>query len=131
MEIKATAMRVLHITHQYPPAIGGSEKYIADLSEELVQRGHQVDVFTSRSLDYQSWRNELGPFEVRHGVGVSRFRSLQRRALQWRMLHFGISRYWRTRARRHDEIQLAVNMEKIHIFETEPPCERIVTEAQL
>ena len=33
------AMRLLHVTQRYPPAIGGAEKYIADLSEELVRRG--------------------------------------------------------------------------------------------
>jgi glycosyltransferase involved in cell wall biosynthesis len=95
-------MRVLHVTHQYPPAIGGSEKYIADLSEELVRRGHQVDVFTSRSLDYHTWHNELAPFELRNGVSVYRFRSIERRKVHWQMLHFGARRYWQTRARRHE-----------------------------
>ena len=33
----------------------------------------------------------------------------------------------RTKALRHQEIQLKVNMEKIHIFETEPPNNRINT----
>jgi glycosyltransferase involved in cell wall biosynthesis len=97
-------MHVLHVTHQYPPAIGGSEKYIADLSEELVRRGHQVDVYTSRSLDYQSWKNELGPGEVRNGVNVFRFRSLRRGSLQWWMLHAGLRRYWSTRARRYEPL---------------------------
>jgi glycosyltransferase involved in cell wall biosynthesis len=97
-------MRVLHVTHQYPPAIGGSEKYIADLSEELVRRGHQVDVFTSRSLDYHTWRNELDPFEVRNGVNIHRFRSIQRRRFHWWMLHFGARHYWRTRARRYETL---------------------------
>ena len=34
----------------------------------------------------------------------------------------------RTGARRHQEIELAVNMDKIHIFETEPPNLRVKTE---
>jgi len=34
----------------------------------------------------------------------------------------------RTRAKRNQEIELAVNMEKIHIFDTEPPNVRIKTE---
>ena len=34
----------------------------------------------------------------------------------------------RTTAKRHQEIELAVNMDKIHIFETEPPSLRIKTE---
>jgi len=97
-------MRLLHVTHQYPPAIGGSEKYIADLSEELVRRGHQVDVFTSRSLDYHTWCNELGPYELRNGVNVYRFRSLKRGRLQWSMLHAGLQNYWRARARRYEPL---------------------------
>ncbi len=95
-------MRVLHVTHQYPPALGGSERYIADISEELVRRGHQVDVFTSRSLDFHTWCNELAPFEVRNGVNVHRFRSVQRRQAYWQVLHFGARRYWQSRARLYE-----------------------------
>jgi multiple sugar transport system ATP-binding protein len=36
----------------------------------------------------------------------------------------------RTRVKRKDEIELAVNMDKIHIFDTEPPNMRIQTEEQ-
>ena len=97
-------MRVLHVTHQYPPAIGGSERYIADISEELARRGHQVDVLTSRSLDYHSWRNELGPFEVRNGVNVRRFRSIRRHKYVWQLLKRGIEGYVRTRARRYEAL---------------------------
>ncbi|WP_420645711.1 glycosyltransferase family 4 protein [Candidatus Leptofilum sp.] len=92
-------MRYLHVTHQYPPAIGGSEKYIADLSEALVERGHTVDVYTSRSLDFHTWANELPPFEQRNGVSVHRFWSMYRRGSVWRMLHFGLRHYWQNRAR--------------------------------
>ncbi len=95
-------MRLLHVTHQYPPAIGGSEQYIADLSEELAARGHQVDVFTSRSLDFHTWRNELPGYERRNGVNVYRFRSLQRRGYVWAMLHFGLRHYWPAQARRYE-----------------------------
>ena len=95
-------MRFLHVTHQYPPAIGGSEKYIADLSEEMVRRGHEVDVFTSRALDFHTWENELSPFEQLNGVNVYRFRAMQRRPWVWRVLHFGLRNYWRTRARRYE-----------------------------
>lgn len=92
-------MRVLHVTHQYPPAIGGSEKYIADLSEELVARGHQVDVFTSRSLDYHTWKDELGPYECVNGVNVYRFRSMRRTWFVWRVLHWSLGKYWKNRSR--------------------------------
>ncbi|MGD2178038.1 MAG: glycosyltransferase family 4 protein, partial [Anaerolineae bacterium] len=92
-------MRVLHVTHQYAPAIGGSEKYIADLSEGMVGRGHQVDVFTSRSLDYRTWKNELPPRETKNGVDIYRFRSMQRTDFVWRVLNWSLRRYWATRAR--------------------------------
>lgn len=87
-------MRVLHVSHQYHPAIGGAERYIIDISEELVQRGHQVDVFTSRSLDYRSWRNELPPHELVNGVDVYRFRAIPRRGHTWQVLQRGLRHYW-------------------------------------
>ena len=99
-------MRFLHVTQRYLPAIGGAERYIADLSEELVCRGHQVDVFTTRALDFYSWKTALPPFEHLNGVNVLRFRSMQRRAWVWAVLHFGLDRYWRTRSPRYEPLVL-------------------------
>lgn len=95
-------MRVLHVSHQYPPAIGGSERYIADLSEELVRRGHEVDVFTSRSRDYHTWKNVLPKEETINGVKVRRFSAWPRRGHTWRALHAGLGNYWRTRSLLHE-----------------------------
>ena len=99
-------MRILHVTHQYPPAIGGSEKYVADLSEELVTRGHQVDVFTSRSLDYNTWKSELPARERANGVEVYRFRSIRRTRLVWAVLRWSLGRYWATGARGYETLIL-------------------------
>ena len=82
-------MRVLHITHQYAPAIGGSERYFTDLSEELVRRGHTVHVATTRSREIQSWRNELPPRQQINGVTVWRFDGLKRGRLGWHALRLG------------------------------------------
>jgi glycosyltransferase involved in cell wall biosynthesis len=82
-------MRILHVTHQYHPAIGGSERYITDLSETLAQRGHAVSVFTTQARDYHTWRNELPPRETINGVPVTRFPSLPRGGLAWRLLQIG------------------------------------------
>jgi glycosyltransferase involved in cell wall biosynthesis len=95
-------MRLLHVTHQYRPAIGGAEKYIINLSEELARRGHQVDVFTSRSVDYRTWRNELPRSEQLDGVNVHRFNSLPRTRLTWRALRYGLENYWRAGAHRYE-----------------------------
>lgn len=91
-------MRVLHVSHQYTPAIGGSERYIADLSEELVRRGHQVDIFTSRALDYHTWKSVLPERETINGVNVRRFHALPRRGHTWRALDIGLGNYWRKRS---------------------------------
>jgi glycosyltransferase involved in cell wall biosynthesis len=87
-------MRVLHVTHQYAPAIGGAERYIVALSEELARRGHQVEVYTSRSLDYHTWANVLPADETINGVRVRRFAALPRRGHTWRALELGLRHYW-------------------------------------
>jgi glycosyltransferase involved in cell wall biosynthesis len=91
-------MRVLHVTHQYYPAIGGSERYITDLSEALARRGHDVDVFTTRSRDFHTWQNELPVFETINGVHVHRFGSWGRGPGAWRMLGHGLRSYAQSRS---------------------------------
>ncbi|MDQ3247808.1 MAG: glycosyltransferase, partial [Chloroflexota bacterium] len=86
-------MRVLHVSHQYHPAIGGSERYITDLSEELARRNHTVDVYTIGSTDYHAWRTVLPPVERINNVSVRRFHSLQRGRLAWHLLAFALSNY--------------------------------------
>lgn len=39
-------MRVLMLAQFYPPVLGGEERHVASLSEELVKRGHSVTVAT-------------------------------------------------------------------------------------
>jgi glycosyltransferase involved in cell wall biosynthesis len=92
-------MRILHVSHQYAPAIGGSERYITDLSEALVRRGHRVDLFTSQSVDYRHWQNVLPARERIHGVNVRRFRSLVRGERTYRLLDSGYRNYWALRSR--------------------------------
>jgi glycosyltransferase involved in cell wall biosynthesis len=91
-------MRVLHVTHQYAPAIGGSERYITDLSEELVRRGHQIDVYTSRATDYHTWKSVLPRRAVINGVNIRRFNALPRRGHTWRALDIGLGNYWHSRS---------------------------------
>jgi len=97
-------MKVLHVTHQYRPAIGGAERYMVDLSEELARRGHCVDVFTSRSKDYMTWRNELPTCEQLDGVNVHRFWGLERRAWMWSALQRGYAGWWRTGRARYEPL---------------------------
>jgi glycosyltransferase involved in cell wall biosynthesis len=95
-------MRLLHVTHQYRPAVGGAEQHITSLSEEMAQREHDVTVLASRSRDYLTWRNELPPVEYLNRVHVHRFWSLGRGKWTWRMLDYGYRHYMRTRSSRYE-----------------------------
>ena len=92
----SSPLRILHVTHQYRPAVGGSEQHVINISEELARRGHQVHVFTTRSRNYRTWQNELGGLETLDGVEVRRFASIERRAYTWRLLDHGYINYRRT-----------------------------------
>jgi len=78
MNQPAVALRVLHIVHRYPPAIGGAENYMARLSQYLVERGEQVTVYTTTARDLEAfWDARKATFppgcESREGVTVHRF----------------------------------------------------------
>ena len=79
-------LRLLHVTHQYWPAIGGSEQYMASISEELAARGHTVDVLTTRSQEIQSWRSQLPRYQEHNGVRIHRSWSIPRSWISWRLL---------------------------------------------
>ena len=38
-------MRILHVCHNYSPAVGGSELLVKEVSERLVRWGEEVSVF--------------------------------------------------------------------------------------
>jgi glycosyltransferase involved in cell wall biosynthesis len=53
-------MRIAHFIQRYPPALGGSEAYFARLSRHLVERGHQVTVFTTNAYDLEAFWTTRG-----------------------------------------------------------------------
>lgn len=63
-------MKILQVTPRYPPRSGGVETHVQEISERLVERGHDVTVVTA----------DLGPDvqaeETRNGVEVRRFHGL-------------------------------------------------------
>ncbi|HSJ55381.1 MAG TPA: glycosyltransferase, partial [Anaerolineae bacterium] len=73
-------MKVLFLIHRYPPAVGGSERYVQEAARRLVQAGHQATVYTSDVLDIEGfWRKgraRAAPGrEDDRGVAVHRFRA--------------------------------------------------------
>ncbi len=63
-------MRILHVTQGYAPAIGGTERVIQRLSEELVRRyGDEVTVFTTNCFSGEAFYD---PASRRMPVGLER-----------------------------------------------------------
>lgn len=56
----------------YPPSVGGEERFVADLSRELVERGHTVAIVTH-------WLQGLPEFEIHQGVRIYRVRGTMQR----------------------------------------------------
>jgi glycosyltransferase involved in cell wall biosynthesis len=61
-------MNILQVTPRYPPHTGGVETHVAEISERLVARGHDVTVFAADA------GAEVPERETRNGVSVRRFR---------------------------------------------------------
>lgn len=71
-------MRILHVIHDYFPAVGGSEVVFQRLAEGLSVRGHDVHVFTSTALRASDFvrsdpRGLQAGVEAINGVSVRRF----------------------------------------------------------
>lgn len=67
-------MKILYSVQRYGNEIvGGSETACRLFAENLVQRGHEVDVLTSCAISYEDWANHFAPGEeVINGVRVVR-----------------------------------------------------------
>jgi glycogen(starch) synthase len=75
-------MRILHVIHDYHPAVGGSELLFQTVGEALVARGHEVRVFTSNALRTPDFVSSapapLAPgVETINGIQVRRFRYIR------------------------------------------------------
>ncbi|MBI5714636.1 MAG: glycosyltransferase family 4 protein [Chloroflexi bacterium] len=70
-------MKILYVIRQYHPAIGGAERFVADLSTRLAARGHQVEVVTLN----KRWRDglRLPDHEIINGITVHRIPYIGRR----------------------------------------------------
>jgi glycosyltransferase involved in cell wall biosynthesis len=74
-------VRILYVVQRYGEKIvGGSEAACRLFSEELVRRGHQVEVLTSCAHSYIDWADEYEPgTEEINGVTVHRLPVVERR----------------------------------------------------
>lgn len=70
-------MKILQITQRFPPAIGGVETHVFNLSKHLLLKGHEVTVFTSDLLQDAQMKRLFSSNSVMNGVDVRRFRAYQ------------------------------------------------------
>lgn len=63
-------MKILQVAPRYPPQAGGVETHVKEISERLIERGHEVTVVTTDSGNGGKRR------ERRNGVSVRRYRSV-------------------------------------------------------
>jgi glycosyltransferase involved in cell wall biosynthesis len=65
-------VRVVYLTVGYAPDVGGIERHVEEIARRTAAAGHQAQVLT------QSWDSRLPAHEVRDGVEILRFRSINR-----------------------------------------------------
>ncbi len=80
-------MRILQVVQRFPPAVGGGEQVVYQISKELVKRGHEVTVATSNWLldndipgfsqsgvNIRTPRHPFPSQETNNGIEISRFK---------------------------------------------------------
>lgn len=63
-------MHIIQVTPRFPPAIGGVEEHVYQISRELVKRGHNVTVITSNEVNGKIYPLQN---EFMQGIHVYRF----------------------------------------------------------
>jgi glycosyltransferase involved in cell wall biosynthesis len=74
-------LRLAYVVQRYGPEIrGGAEAHCREYAKRLASHGHTVEVFTTRAVDYRTWRNDLAEgTSMDEGVAVRRFTVVQER----------------------------------------------------
>jgi glycosyltransferase involved in cell wall biosynthesis len=80
-------MRILQVVQRFPPAIGGGEEVVYQISKQLVKNGHEVTVatsnwllddevpgFSSSRVNLRGTGSPLPSHEIDHGVKIYRFK---------------------------------------------------------
>ena len=104
-------MKILHVTHNYYPTIGGAELLMKCISEGLVKRGHQVTVLTSNASSAEAYTNSRiktlpSGVEIINGVLVQRLPIFQIPASIRPILDKIAFSFWRRKLPFNDIIRL-------------------------
>lgn len=63
-------MNIIQVVPRFPPAIGGMEEHVYQISLELLKLGHRVSIITSNEIDGKTYTCKE---EVIHGMQVYRY----------------------------------------------------------
>ncbi|MBN2368344.1 glycosyltransferase family 4 protein, partial [Candidatus Woesearchaeota archaeon] len=86
-------MKILMLCYEYPPIGGGAAIYVKLISEQLVRKGHQVNVITMHYSDLPYYENQ-------GGIGVYRVPCLRKKVEvchTHEMLTYCWSAFWKSR----------------------------------
>jgi len=102
MRLQNKSLRILQVTRQYPPSIGGIERAVESLSTALVARGHQVEVVALN----RTWEEPAKPLQSSEKVNGLTIR---------RIKYIGNQRY----AIAPDVLKHIENIDIIHIHSSD------------
>ena len=82
-------MRILVLTHEYPPVGGGGGRVAQDICEGLAKQGHEIRILTAQHGDL--------PLEEKNNVEIRRLKSGRRQAFKAdmrAMLGYVLASFW-------------------------------------
>ncbi len=130
-------MNILHVVHNYYPAIGGVEWLMKNLSEGLIKRGHSVHAISSNATSCESYvfNDLVHPLlkpgeEMINGVKVSRVPFIGGGSFLVKILRILGTLFWRLRLPFHGFIRVLWQGPlslKIFLKVLKAPCDIMVT----
>ncbi|TFD61353.1 glycosyltransferase [Cryobacterium suzukii] len=76
---------VLFIVNSFPPRVGGLERHVADLADELVQQGHRVTVVTLADVPSASVEGGIAVYRIRRHFPIASVMSFPSFGTAWRL----------------------------------------------
>jgi len=73
-------MKILHLTQRFPPAPGGVEEHVLQISKRLAKKGHEVIIFTSdleRDKPFIRLSHGKGLYLENEQINVRRFKAVK------------------------------------------------------
>src|SRR3989344_6154039 len=74
-------MKILFLAARFYPEVGGVEKHVLEISKELLNRGHKINIVTELRADYQHNKKSIyqsrGKSDIRSQISKEPVKSIQ------------------------------------------------------